>query len=87
MSRPNKKKAHLLGFIRSRTGNHDRGSLLDAVTLTVGMALLSWIFLIDPYVRDTTLTLVQKVTSVEIVGGYRDTTVLLALRAVDEAGT
>jgi diguanylate cyclase (GGDEF)-like protein/PAS domain S-box-containing protein len=56
--------AGLLGFIRSRTGNHDRGSLLDAVTLTVGMALLSWIFLIDPYVRDTTLTLVQKVTSI-----------------------
>ena len=56
--------AGLLGFIRSRTGNHDRGSLLDAVTLTVGMALLSWIFLIDPYVRDTTLTLLQKVTSV-----------------------
>ena len=54
----------LLGFIRSRTGRNDRDSLLDATTLTIGLALLSWIFLIDPYVRSTELTVVQKLVSV-----------------------
>ena len=54
----------LLGFIRSRTGRNDRDSLLDAATLTIGLALLSWIFLIDPYVRSTELTLVQKLVSI-----------------------
>ncbi|MFF5226235.1 putative bifunctional diguanylate cyclase/phosphodiesterase [Dactylosporangium sp. NPDC000521] len=54
----------LLGFIRSRTGRNDRDSLLDATTLTIGIALLAWIFLIDPYVRSTELTLVQKLVSV-----------------------
>ena len=49
----------LLGFIRSRTGRNDRDSLLDATTLTIGLALLAWIFLIDPYVRSTELTIVQ----------------------------
>ncbi|MGI5247412.1 putative bifunctional diguanylate cyclase/phosphodiesterase [Dactylosporangium sp. CA-139066] len=54
----------LLGFIRSRTGRNNRDSLLDAATLTIGLALLSWIFLIDPYVRSTELTVVQKLVSV-----------------------
>ena len=54
----------LLGFIRSRTGRNDRDSLLDATTLTIGLALLAWIFLIDPYVRSTELTVVQKLVSV-----------------------
>jgi diguanylate cyclase (GGDEF)-like protein/PAS domain S-box-containing protein len=54
----------LLGFIRSRTGRNDRDSLLDATTLTIGLALLAWIFLIDPYVRSTELTLVQKLVSI-----------------------
>ena len=38
----------LLGFIRSRTGRNNRDSLIDAATFTIGLALLSWIFLIDP---------------------------------------
>ncbi|GAA2345779.1 hypothetical protein GCM10010170_032190 [Dactylosporangium salmoneum] len=54
----------LLGFIRSRTGRANRDSLIDAATLTIGVALLSWIFLIDPYVRNTELTLWQKMVSI-----------------------
>ena len=54
----------LLIFIRSRAGGGDRGSLLDAITLTSGLALLSWIFLIVPYVRDTELTLPEKIISI-----------------------
>jgi diguanylate cyclase (GGDEF)-like protein/PAS domain S-box-containing protein len=56
--------AGMYGFIRSRTGRSDRASLIDAATLTIGLALLSWIFLIVPYVRDTELTLSEKLVSV-----------------------
>jgi diguanylate cyclase (GGDEF)-like protein/PAS domain S-box-containing protein len=56
--------AGLVGFIRAQTGGRDRGSLLDAAMLTVGLALLVWIFLIEPYVRDTGLTFLEKATSV-----------------------
>jgi diguanylate cyclase (GGDEF)-like protein/PAS domain S-box-containing protein len=56
--------AGLLGFIRCRSGGHERGSLLDAVTLTAGLGLLSWIFLIAPYVRDDSLTFLERLTSV-----------------------
>ena len=44
--------AGLVILIRRRTGGRDRGSLLDALSVTTALALLSWIFLIDPYVRD-----------------------------------
>ncbi|MFE5752337.1 putative bifunctional diguanylate cyclase/phosphodiesterase [Streptomyces massasporeus] len=52
--------AGLLGFVHWRTSWRDRASLVDALTLTVGLALLSWLFLIDPYARAEGLTWVQK---------------------------
>ncbi|MFC9325039.1 putative bifunctional diguanylate cyclase/phosphodiesterase [Kitasatospora sp. NPDC057015] len=54
----------VLGFIRWRTAHQDRGSLIDALTLTVGLALLSWIYLILPYTRDPELTWVQRAISI-----------------------
>jgi diguanylate cyclase (GGDEF)-like protein/PAS domain S-box-containing protein len=56
--------AGLLGFIRCRTARGDRASLLDALIVTVGLALLSWVFLIVPYVRNTDLTVLEKATSI-----------------------
>jgi diguanylate cyclase (GGDEF)-like protein/PAS domain S-box-containing protein len=56
--------AGLVWLIRCRTGGRDRGSLLDALSLTTAIALLSWIFLIDPYVRNTDLTLLEQATSI-----------------------
>jgi diguanylate cyclase (GGDEF)-like protein/PAS domain S-box-containing protein len=56
--------AALLLFVRYRSGGRDRGSLLDALTLTAGIALLSWIFLIVPYVHDPGLNLLEKLTSI-----------------------
>ncbi len=53
----------LLGFIRSRSGGHERGSLLDAMTLTAGLGLLAWIFLIAPYLRDDSLGFLERATS------------------------
>ena len=56
--------AGLLGFVHRRTGWRDRASLVDALTLTVGLALLSWLFLIEPYTHTAGLTWVQKAFSI-----------------------
>ncbi|WP_432137964.1 MULTISPECIES: EAL domain-containing protein [unclassified Streptomyces] len=52
--------AALLGFVRWRTGQRDRASLVDALTLTTGLALLSWLILIVPFAQTPGLTWVQK---------------------------
>jgi len=41
----------LLLLARSRIPGGDRNSLLDSVTITLGVGLLSWVFLIGPNVR------------------------------------
>ncbi|OJF13504.1 EAL domain-containing protein [Couchioplanes caeruleus] len=44
-------------FVRRRTrGRRDRGGLLDALTLTCGVGLLAWTFVIGPRVRDAGLS-------------------------------
>ena len=70
--------AGLLIFVYWRTPDGDRRSLIDALTLTVGLALLSWAFLIRPYVHDSTLSGLQK--SVAIAYPLGDV-LLLALLA------
>jgi diguanylate cyclase (GGDEF)-like protein/PAS domain S-box-containing protein len=55
--------AALLILIRARSGGDNRAALLDALLPTAGLGLLSWVFLIAPYVRDTGLTLPEKLTS------------------------
>ncbi|MGA4862203.1 putative bifunctional diguanylate cyclase/phosphodiesterase [Streptomyces lavendulocolor] len=56
--------AGLLGFVHWRTGWRDRASLVDALTLTVGLALLVWLYLIEPYAQAPGLTWVQKAFSI-----------------------
>ncbi|MFF4055867.1 putative bifunctional diguanylate cyclase/phosphodiesterase [Streptomyces sp. NPDC001668] len=56
--------AGLLSLVHWRTSWRDRVSLVDALTLTAGLALLSWLFLIDPYARVEGLTWVQKAFSI-----------------------
>jgi len=51
-------------FVRSRTSWADRASLLDALIITVGLGLLSWMYLIEPFVSDAGLTWQQKLISV-----------------------
>jgi diguanylate cyclase (GGDEF)-like protein/PAS domain S-box-containing protein len=55
--------AGLLLLPRSSTGR-DRAGILDALVLTAGLGLLSWIFLINPYLRDETLGSIEKLTSI-----------------------
>ena len=50
-------------FIRSRTSSADHSSLIDALIITTGLSLLSWIYLIEPFVSSVDLTWQQKVIS------------------------
>ena len=56
--------AGLLIFVYWRTPDGDRRSLIDALTLTAGLALLSWMFLIRPYVHNADLSGVQKIVAI-----------------------
>jgi len=51
-------------FIRCRSPDKDRRSLIDALTLTAGLALLSWTFLIRPYVHNPDLAGLQKIVAI-----------------------
>ncbi|MFD0349826.1 putative bifunctional diguanylate cyclase/phosphodiesterase [Kitasatospora aburaviensis] len=54
----------MLAFIRWRTADQDRAGVLDALILTMGLALLAWIYLILPYARNPDLTWFQKAVSI-----------------------
>jgi hypothetical protein len=44
--------ASFLLFIRARSGGGNRAALIDALVPTVGLGLLTWVFLMAPYARD-----------------------------------
>ena len=67
----------LLIFIWWRTPDRDRRSLIDALTLTAGLALLSWIYLVLPYAHNAGLSTLQK--SVAIAYPLGDVLVLAML--------
>jgi diguanylate cyclase (GGDEF)-like protein/PAS domain S-box-containing protein len=52
--------AALTIFIRARSGGANRAALIDALVPTVGLGLLSWIYLIAPYSHVTDLSLHEK---------------------------
>ncbi|MDX6275250.1 MAG: hypothetical protein QOJ92_2460 [Frankiales bacterium] len=56
--------AALALFIRARTPDADRAGLIDALIITVGLGLLSWVYLIQPTVSGGGLTLVDTAISV-----------------------
>jgi diguanylate cyclase (GGDEF)-like protein/PAS domain S-box-containing protein len=56
--------AGLLIFTRRRAVGRTWRSLLDALTFTVGLALLSWLYLVLPYSQDPALTGVQKAVAI-----------------------
>ncbi|HYD09611.1 MAG TPA: bifunctional diguanylate cyclase/phosphodiesterase, partial [Acidimicrobiales bacterium] len=60
----------LVLFARLRFPGRDRASLLDSLILGTSCALLAWVFLMAPYARDDTLSIVQRAVSVAYpVGG------------------
>jgi signal transduction histidine kinase len=56
--------AGLLLLIRQRRPGRDRASLLDATVIAAGVGLLAWEFLIDPYVGNPDLSLVDRLVSI-----------------------
>jgi diguanylate cyclase (GGDEF)-like protein/PAS domain S-box-containing protein len=72
-------------FIRVRTPDGDRRSVIDALTLTVGLALLSWMYLILPYVHNPQLSSLQKVVAIAYPLG--DVLVLAMLTRLLAPGT
>jgi len=52
--------AGLLMLIHRRNPRGDRASLIDALIVTTGLGLLSWVFLMEPYAQDPSLTLLDK---------------------------
>ncbi|MFG2899009.1 aminotransferase class I/II-fold pyridoxal phosphate-dependent enzyme [Streptomyces zaomyceticus] len=54
----------LFGFIRYRAVGRDLGVVLDALILTSGLALLSWVNLITPLARSDEMTWLEKAISI-----------------------
>src|SRR3954464_14909575 len=48
--------AGLIGPVRRRAAGADRGGVIDAAIMTVGLALPSWVWLITPYLHDDSLS-------------------------------
>ena len=55
--------AGLLLLIRCRTPGRDAASLLDATIITVGLGLLSWVYLIEPYTHESEESSLSRVVS------------------------
>lgn len=58
--------AGIVGMVRARRRRDggETGALLDALVITLGLAVLSWIFLIEPYVHAIGLALPARLTSI-----------------------
>jgi diguanylate cyclase (GGDEF)-like protein/PAS domain S-box-containing protein len=54
----------LLLMVRRRSAGRDRGTLIDSLMIAIGIGVVSWVFLIAPYVKDTSLTGLEKATAV-----------------------
>src|SRR5919202_5168809 len=56
--------AGLLLLVRRRNPERDRAGLIDSLIMTLGLALLSWVALIAPYLHDGSMSVVAKLTSI-----------------------
>ncbi len=50
-------------MVRAQSRERNIGAVLDSLIVTVGLALLSWIYLIEPFVRAAQLTFLTKAVS------------------------
>lgn len=55
--------AGLMLMTRRRMQKDAAGSLLDALIITVGLGVVVWVFVMDPYAHDTTLPLLDRLVS------------------------
>jgi diguanylate cyclase (GGDEF)-like protein len=54
----------LLVLIRARTSRADWGALIDTTTVSTGLGLLTWVFVIRPLAADPSLPLLARVVSI-----------------------
>jgi diguanylate cyclase (GGDEF)-like protein len=54
----------LLVFVRARSQGKDRAGLIDSSIVATSLAVLAWIFLMQPYASDASLTFLEKAISV-----------------------
>src|SRR3954454_8029598 len=54
----------LLSLVRRRNPHGDRPGLIDALIMTLGLALVSWGALIAPYIHDDTMDVFAKLVSI-----------------------
>ncbi|MGH2945654.1 MAG: diguanylate cyclase domain-containing protein [Solirubrobacteraceae bacterium] len=53
----------LMVLVRAGDPTRDRGALIDALVVTIGIGTLAWVFLMAPYAHDGGLSTAAKVTS------------------------
>jgi diguanylate cyclase (GGDEF)-like protein/PAS domain S-box-containing protein len=53
----------ILWLIRLRTPGGDRDSVIDSLIVAIGIGTVSWVFLLSPLARDSTSSLIQKLTA------------------------
>jgi diguanylate cyclase (GGDEF)-like protein/PAS domain S-box-containing protein len=56
--------AGLLLLVRRRNPRSDRPGLIDSLIMSLGLALVSWVALIAPYLHDDSMSLVAKLVSI-----------------------
>jgi diguanylate cyclase (GGDEF)-like protein/PAS domain S-box-containing protein len=56
--------AGILLLVRRRSPGRDRDGVIDSLIVAIGVGVLSWVFLIAPYTRDSSLTLLQKLVAI-----------------------
>jgi len=56
--------ASLAAVVHRRTPVGDHGSFIDATIIAIGVGVLSWTYLMVPYAKDPTLTLLQRLVSI-----------------------
>jgi diguanylate cyclase (GGDEF)-like protein/PAS domain S-box-containing protein len=59
----------LLSLVRRRNPEGDRPGLIDALIMTLGLALVSWVALIAPYIHDGSMDVVAKLVSIAYPAG------------------
>lgn len=54
----------MLLLVRQRMRQADVGSVIDAMIVTVSVGVLGWVYLMEPHLRNPTLTLVEQAVSI-----------------------
>jgi PAS domain S-box-containing protein len=56
--------AGILILVRRRSPGRDRAALIDSLIITIGIGVLSWVYFMAPNAHDSSLNVIQKLTSI-----------------------